>query len=247
LPVAKRTEIALHDVGVAYAVGALYYLGDWREMTRVHAERLRDAVDRDDVVAQQGLRTGRSCMAWLVADSVDEARRQLAAAEATLAPGFHLPHVLAVQAAANVELYAGDARGARARLDAAWPQIERIGATRLHHLRVELSVLRARLVLASGGDPRQALAVAAELDRDGGWAAAVGQLVRASAHAYLRDPRTASAALAAAEDQLAAAGMPGWVHVAKLRRGEPAGRAALVDAGAKNPEAFAALLVPWPS
>jgi tetratricopeptide (TPR) repeat protein/tRNA A-37 threonylcarbamoyl transferase component Bud32 len=243
------------DVGVTYAVGALYYLGDWREMARVHGERLRDALDRDDVVAQQSLRTGRSCMAWLVADRADDARDQLAAAEATLAPGFHLPHVLAVQAAVNVDLYTGDVRGARARLEAAWPQIDRIGAPRLHHLRVELDTLRARIALADGGDPRAALATAAELIRDGGWAGALGSVVRASALAQLGEIEPARAALAAADDQLAAAQMAGWLAVTRLRRAQldgdtarcTAARATLKELGTENPEAFCALLVPWPA
>ena len=84
---------------------------------RVHAQLLREAIDRGDVVAQQGLRTGRAILVWLVRDRADEARAQLAAAEASLAPGFQLPNVLALQAAANLELYAGDAgrRGAAPR------------------------------------------------------------------------------------------------------------------------------------
>ncbi len=246
------------DVGVAYAVGALYYLGDWREMVRVHAERLRDAVDRDDVVAQQGLRTGRSCMAWLVADAVDDGLRQLADAEATLAPGFHLPHVLAVQAAASLELLRRRRARRADRLAAAWPQIERIGATRLHHLRVELAALRARVALAAGDNPRLALAYAGEMVRDGSWSAALGQLVRAAALVRLRDPAGAKAELVAAAQQLASHNMNGWLQVARLRLGQLEGgqagtvraadaRAKLIEAGARNPDAFAALLVPWPS
>ena len=236
------------DVGETHAVGALYYLGEWRELARVHRALLRDAVDRGDVIAQQGLRSGRSILAWLIAGKPDEARRELAAAEATLAPNFHLPHVLAIQAAANIDLYAGDAARARRRLDDAWPNIERIGALRIQHLRVELAALRARVALADRRDARFALGIAAELLREGApWAAGLGHAVRAAALATQRDVDGARAALVAAEEQLGIAHMAGWREVVRLRRGVDGAREALANMGAVDPEAVAALLLPWPA
>ena len=101
-------------------------------------------------------------------------------------PGFHLPHVLAVQAACNIELYRGEAKAAARRLAAAWPEIDRVGALRLQQLRVELELLRARVALA---DPSRSIderakiarAIADDLMKEGvSWATGLGLLVRAS-------------------------------------------------------------------
>src|SRR5205807_2365207 len=189
------------------------------------------------------------------ADAPDEARRELAAAEATLAPNFHLPHVLAIQAAANIDLYTGNAAAARRRLDDAWPQIDRIGALRIQHLRVELAVLRARVVVADRGDPKILQAIATDLIREGApWATGLGHLVRAAALVTQRDDDAALVALHAAEEALAGAHMIGWLHVARLRRGQLEGSASRADAardllkdiGAVEPDKVATLLLPWP-
>jgi len=147
-------------------------------------------------------------------------------------------------------------------LDAAWPEIERIGALRLQQLRVELELLRARVALADTSRARDersrlALRIADELIKEGApWAVALGLLARASALALRDDHGGAADALAAADDQLASADMIGWLHVARLRRGmleggpggtarAEAARDFLKDLGAADPDAVAALLVPW--
>src|SRR5205814_1045409 len=119
------------DIGETYWLAALYYLGEWGEVMRQGQPILRDAIERGDVISQLGVRTGRSNLAWLIAGRPAEARAQLAAAEASLAEGFHLPHVLAIQAACNIDLYTDNPISASERLEAAWPQLERIGALRM--------------------------------------------------------------------------------------------------------------------
>ena len=57
-------------------------------------------------------------------------------------------------AAANIDLYIGDAVAVQRRIDAAWEPLDRIGVLRLQQPRVELALLRARTRLAlGGGDP----------------------------------------------------------------------------------------------
>jgi tetratricopeptide (TPR) repeat protein/tRNA A-37 threonylcarbamoyl transferase component Bud32 len=252
------------DIGETYWLAALYYLGEWREMMRQGLPILRDAIERGDIVSQLGVRTGRSNLAWLIAGRPDEARAQLAAAETSLAEGFHLPHVLAIQAACNIEIYMENASVAHERLEAAWPQLERIGALRMQHLRVELLVLRARIALADARRPlderlRLARSVSDELVKEGApWAIAIGLLVRASTQAARADDDGALVTLLAAESHLVDTEMLGWLHVARLRRGvleggpggaarAEAARDLLKDLGAQNPDQIAALLVPWPS
>jgi hypothetical protein len=248
------------DVAETYWLATLYYLGDWHELTRMTQALLREAIDRADIAAQQGLRTGAPSLAWLFADKADEARALLDAAEQTLAPGVHLPAVRALVSAASIDLYRGDAASARRRLDDAWPQLERAGMLRLQWLRVDLVMLRARVALADDDAPlgdrlRLAQTSADELAKEGvAWATALAHLLRAAA-ATTDD--VALDELLAADDALLATGMMGWLQVARLRRGRleggPGGVARaeaacdmLVDLGAVAPERVAGLLLPWP-
>ncbi len=250
------------DIGETYWLSALYYVGDWREMVRQAQLLLRDAIERNDLVAQLGVRTGRCNLAWLIAGRPDEARDQLEAAINVLAPGFHLPHVLAVQAACNVELYRGEVAAAGQRIEQAWPDIEKIGVLRIQQLRCELSYLRIRIALLDRTRPtderaRFVKSAAEELIKEGApWAVGIGLCARGAALDLRGDRAGAIASLVAGEEQLAASGMTGFMHIARMRRatleGGPAGiaRAAaardfLSDLGAADPDRIAALLIPW--
>jgi hypothetical protein len=259
--VGVRWEI---DIGETYWLATLYYLGEWREMMRQGQPILRDAIERGDVVSQLGVRTGRSNLAWLIAGRPEEARAQLADAEASLPEGFHMPRVLAIQAACNIDLFCGDVAVAWERLEAAWPQIDRIGALRMQHLRVELLSMRARIALA---DTRKSIEdrikiarpISDELIKEGApWAVALGLLIRASTQMFKGDPDSAFMTLHAAETHLVESDMQGWLGVARLRRAAleggaggaaraEAARDLLKDLGAANPDQIAALLVPWPT
>ena len=250
------------DVGESYWLATLAQLGEWRELHRQSTLLLHDAIERGDVVAQIAIRVRPAAFTWLIAGRPDEARAQLDAAERALAPRFHLPHVLAVLAACNIDLYCGDAAGAARRLDEVSPAIERLGVQRIQQLRVELELLRARIALADvrrsrDERVRSARGSADRLTDEGApWAAALGLLVRASTLALRGEHDAARVALTTAESMLAAADMAGWLAVAQLRRaeldGRPAGaeRAAaardqLREAGAADPDAVAAFLLPW--
>jgi eukaryotic-like serine/threonine-protein kinase len=177
------------DVGDTFWLSSLLYLGEWAEMARMTHLLLRDAIDRGDLVAQQNLRSGRCTFAWLLLDRADEARVQLDIAERSLREGFHLPHVAAITAAANIALYQHRADDAAKRLDDAWPMFEKLGCMRMQQLRVELVMLRARVELADTSHPiddraRFVRNMADELVKEGaGWAAGLGHMLRAGAHA----------------------------------------------------------------
>ena len=246
------------DIGEVYWLSSLYYLGEWRDMIRHANLLLRDALDRNDVVAQLGVRTGRCNFAWLIAGRPDEARAQLEAAIHSLPPGFHLPHVLAAQAACNIELYAGDVAAATKRLDQMWPDIERLGVLRMQQLRVELQYLRARTLVAERAE-KQLRVLGEDLIKEAApWAIALGLVTRAAGLHLRGDRDGAIGSLQAAEEQLVAAGMTGWLHIARMRRaaleGGPGGAArvqaardGLKDLGAAAPDRLAQLLVPWPT
>jgi hypothetical protein len=244
------------DIGETYWLSTLYYLGEWRELIRHTPMFVRDAIERGDVVAQLGARTGSCNLAWLIAGRPDEARAQLEAAHASLPGGFHLPHVLWVQAACNVDLDAGNITDAAKRLEETWPEIDRIGALRSQHLRVELQLLRARIMLAQGRRKLEAAKIADDLIKEGAsWANGIGHLIRAATE---RSFDEAMISLLAAEEDFVATGMSGWLYVARLRRGQlegglggaaraEAARDLLKDLGAVFPDRIASLLVPWPA
>jgi hypothetical protein len=82
--------------------------------------------------------------------------------------------------------------------------------------------------------------------------------VRAAALALKRQREQAIATLHAAEEQLVATGMAGWLHIARMRRGvlegsqggharAAAARDMLSDFGVADPDRFASVLVPWPA
>lgn len=248
------------DTGDTYWLATLFYLGDWRELARLTQLLLRDAIDRGDQVAQQSLRTGRSNAAWLMIGKPDEARAQLAISMPEM-EGFHLQHLSAAVAAASIDLYVGDAAGARKRLDDAWPSVDRLGVLRLQQPRVELLYLRARILLADprrDGALREAKSIGDELIKEAaGWAMGLGRLVHASVHAWLGDLGAALSDLDAAESQFQQAGMQGYLQIARLYRGAveggpgPTARAEaardfLKDLGALSPDRVAAFLMPWP-
>src|SRR5207249_4316415 len=96
------------DIAETYWLATLFYLGEWREMVRHANALLKEAIDRGDVVAQLGIRTGIGGLTWLINGRLDDARTQQAAAVQSLAPGFGLPHVFAMISACNLGIYAGD-------------------------------------------------------------------------------------------------------------------------------------------
>ena len=244
------------DIGDTYWLGALFYLGEWREMARQAQLLLREALERRDVIAQSWLRTGRCTSAWIIAGRVDEARQHVETATAMLGDGFQLPHLHAITAAAELDLFAGDAASAAHRLRDAWAQIERLGVLRMQVPRCELALLRARIALVSG-DPRGAREHATALSKeDAPWAIALGHLVTAACCAAEGEPHDALDAIRLAEPLLDDAGMLGFLHVARGYRGrleggaagmalEVAARDALVELGARDPEILANYLVPW--
>jgi tRNA A-37 threonylcarbamoyl transferase component Bud32/tetratricopeptide (TPR) repeat protein len=250
------------DIGDTFWLATLFYLGEWREMARLTQVLLREASDRGDVVAQQGLRAGRCNFAWLLINRPDEAQAQLTMAGQALGEGFHLPHVQVIVAQVNLDLYAGAAAAASRRLAEAWSSIEQLGVTRLQQPRIELNLLRARTLLADPAQPdrlRAARGLADEMLKEGaGWASGLGHLVRAAVFAWSDDLEAALGELALAEDELTACGMQGLLHVARLRRGSleggaggiaraEAARDQLRDLGAADPDRVAAHMLPWPA
>jgi hypothetical protein len=117
--------------------------------------------------------------------------------------------------------------------------------------------MRARTLVADTRNERHLRAIGEELVKEGAaWAVALGHIIRAMVNRF--DRETAIDQLLHAEEHLTAAGMTGWVHIARMRRaaleGGPGGAARalaardfLKDLGAADPDRLAELLMPWPA
>jgi ATP/maltotriose-dependent transcriptional regulator MalT len=161
--------------------------------------------------------------------------------------------------ACNIDLYCGNAGAAARRLAEAWPDLERHGLLRIQQMRVELELLRARVTLADTARPaeeraRLVRAIADSLADEGApWASALAACARAGAAALRGDRAAARSLLVTADGELRAADMAGWSEIVRLRRAEldgsdgdaRAAREQLAGAGAADPDAIAAALLPW--
>jgi hypothetical protein len=246
----------------------LFYLGDAREAGRLLPRLVREAMERGDSYAQDGLRAWRGHPSWLLMGRLDDARSHVFAVEdAHPAPGtIQVRHFHELIARVNIALYEGDGAAAQAQLDGGWPAIAGSGLLRVQILRIESALLRGRVALAygaAGDDARrramatQARTLAREVEREGGWAVPIGKLLRGGASALVGD-RDATALLEEAERGFTAHHMALLADVARLRRsqleGGTAGTARLTAAresmrerGVADVEAITRMLCPLPA
>ncbi len=232
------------------------------EMTRAPA--LSPGMRIEDLVRERATRLPLDAQALLAITSV--AARPLSVEIAALASqvlrddSFRLQDASLMIAAANIDLYIGDPAMAFSRIEAAWGQLEQIGCLRLQQPRIELALLRARVLLALGGvERRREARIHAELMIKEGapWATGLGHLIHASVHAFAGGDEAARAELLAGEEHLMSAGMLGYLQIARLRRGAIEGgaigaarsataREVLGGLGAVDTDQMIRYLVPWP-
>ncbi len=185
-------ELAITD---AYAMPALAYLGDLPELQKRVPRALASAMERGDFFNANTCRLGMPNLIWLV---IDQPLRALSEADAALSalfgnidvrsarmmgplqPSLYLtPHYHHLFAAAQADLYRGDAWSALRRVEAAWAQLRSAFFLRARVVRSEAQHLRGRVALAAANSaargeighvaPKQLLAIARS---------AVGQLER---------------------------------------------------------------------
>jgi len=252
------------DTATLYSLRSLLQLGQIAALRAELPDQLADAEARADRFAQTSIRAGELNFLWLALGDADTARRELDAA-ATIAETelVQLPHLQELVARARIDLYAGDAQRAHARIVERWPAIERSRLLRIQHQRVLLCGLRARTALAcarGGGQSRALLDEAArftnELARsDASWALAEAAMLRGCIGQALGDAQRAAISFDRAARDYATCDMALHAAIARLRCGKLAqdddGRAAVTESrewmqaqGIADPEAVAAVLAP---
>jgi hypothetical protein len=225
-----------------FGLAAAYWTGDLRGLQDEVAAQLSNSEARGDLFAQANVRTVASPLLALVDDDPLRARSEIERAVAAWPlDDFHVQHLNAALTLAQVELYDGRAGAAHERLQAIWRSFERSQLSRIQYFRVWARYVRACAAIALG-DVQHALSDARHLEREGGWAHAMGQILRAAcdrSEGRLGAWREAARLLEEAALDLFAA-------CARVRAGDAAGAEWLEAAGVRNTAALANALTPIP-
>ncbi len=211
-----------------FRLWALRFMGRIGDLIDLRDEAIADADRRGDRYLGSSARRFAT-ITWVARGNPDGALADLAAATWTPPePAFHIQHWFDLEARGEHALATGTAAEAMARLGPAYRRFERSLLRRGQVLRCNAAWVKARLLLAAGGDgAAEAAGVARRLRRERiGYAGLYAHLVGAGCAARAGDPDAAVAALTAAEETARALEMPIFEQVARLRRGQLLGGSA---------------------
>jgi hypothetical protein len=207
---------------------ALLMAGELKDLAASAGATMRSAEQRGDLFVMTGLRATVFFFLALARDEPERARGELRLVEAHLdGQTFHAQHMHHLLAAGQVDLYAGDAEAARARLARLWPTLERSFLLRIQVSRIGFLDQRARCHLAlAAASPSDAERVphlrvaerearAIEKERTP-WGDALAALLRAQIASLRGDREDAVVRLRAAVDAFVRFDMP--LHAAAARR-----------------------------
>jgi serine/threonine protein kinase len=243
----------------------LNFLGEHREVARLHAVLLAEAEELGDHHTSVQLRDGSLAIMWLAADDPDGARRNIEESMARWpSDRYLLQHWHRLYGEGEIELYLGDGAKAYARVDRDTKALSKSLLLRVQHMRVQTMFLRGRCAIASlDAEPgarrqrlRETLRLARRLDKEGmTWAAPFAAILRAAVTNALGNRSAAIDGLRHAIDLSRAADMHGYTRAARHRLGLLLGgdeghrlvaeaEREMADQGVRAPARFAATLVP---
>ena len=139
------------DIAQHYELGALAWLGRFEELRRRAPRVMREADARGNLYVSAMLRTGlANGLIQLQRDQVAQARGDAAEGLARWPQrGFRLSHYWNLYTNAQIDLYAGDAGSAHARMTRGWPSVKAAPQRRVQLSRVMITELRIRCLLAA--------------------------------------------------------------------------------------------------
>ena len=243
----------------------LNFLGEHRELARLHAVLLAEAEKLGDNHMSVQLRDGSLAIMWLAADDPDGARRN---AEESMAlwpsDRYLLQHWHRLYGEGEIELYEGDGARAYARVDRDTKALKKSLLLRIQHMRAQTMFLRGRCAIASlEAEPAlrsqrllETRRLARRLEREGmAWTAPFVAILRAAAANAEGNRSAAIAGLRAAVDLATAADMSGYARAVRHQLGLLLGGTegerlvaeaaeAMSEEGVLAPARFAATLVP---
>lgn len=215
-----------------YALRAMFFLGDLRQLNRESAALVQDARERGDVYALAGLRLRGGYLSYLILDNVEQAR--LEAEEGIrqwTSQGHHIQHFFYLAAQVEIELYVGNGIKAWDMLAARWKAFSKSLLFRVQTLLIEFHFLRARSGLSAFGQEtdikrqtlylKQAEADAQRIEKEHmEWCQGIPEVIRAGIAACEGRRDDAIRLLTDAETNFQNANM--WLHstAARYRRGQ---------------------------
>jgi serine/threonine protein kinase/tetratricopeptide (TPR) repeat protein len=187
VPGASWEQATMHH----FAMMALFYLGELRELCRRQPLYLRDANERGDVYASVSMRAGFASLVWLASGTPDEARRDIAEAMKSWSQkGCHLEHFYELVGLVHADLYEGRAREALARIETRLHDMRRAHLTRIGTVRIRTIEMHGRCALAvAARHPEEHRTLLAAVVRDARaiererapWAMPLARMLRAGA------------------------------------------------------------------
>jgi len=245
---------------------AQVYLGSLKSLGQMLPERLREAELQGNLYAVCALPSSISVLHWIARDDVAGGRQAIARIlERWSLRGYQIQHWNEMSSNALLDLYVGDALGARRRVEEGFVPMSKSLLTRVQLLRFEVHELQTRTALAAarvtkGSEREQYLRVAEQygdkLGKEGMlWTDAIATLRRAGIRSALEDKDGAVRELLAAVTQCDAADLGLHAAAARVRLGEllggdegaalrEVGLAALRSEDVKKPDAMVALFAP---
>jgi hypothetical protein len=235
------------------STGALTLLGDLDALAARLPRLVREAIDRGDVLGAANLQLGLTGIHPLARDDPAGARAMVDdATRAWPRLGFYLQRFNAAYTRAEIALYEGDGREARARVVEVWPLLRRGFLLEVPFLRVMAIHLRARAALGAARrapEPerasllREAAGDARALGGERlGWARAFGALIDAGV-AAARGASDAAARYTVAAEALAASETHLYAAAARARAGEDVATW-METHGVSNPARIVRVLAP---
>ena len=243
----------------------LNFLGEHREVARLHGVLLAEAEELGDHHTAVQLRDGSLAIMWLAADDPDGARRNVEESMASWpSDRYLLQHWHRLYGEGEIELYVGDGARAYARIDRDTHALNKSLLLRVQHMRAQTMFLRGRCAVASlDAEPasrrerlRETRRLARLLDKEGmAWTAPFAAILRAAAANASGDRRGAIAGLRDVVNLARTADMHGYARAAShqlgLLLGGDEGQRLVAEAqremaaqGVRVPARFAATLVP---
>jgi serine/threonine protein kinase len=243
----------------------LNFLGEHRELARLHPILLAEAEELGDHHTSVQLRDGSLAIMWLAADDPDGARRNVDESMASWpSDRYLLQHWHRLYGEGEIELYVGDGAKAYARVDRDTNALKKSLLLRVQHMRVQTMFLRGRCAIASlDAEPasrrqrlRETRRLARLLNKEGmAWTAPFAAILRAATANASGDRSGAMAGLRDAVDLARTAEMHGYARAAThqlgLLLGGDEGQRLIAEAeremaaqGVRVPARFAATLVP---
>ncbi len=204
---------------------ALHWVGRFPELEEFLMRSIRDGEERGNHYLSTTLRTAALPFVRLAADDSLAARQEVKTALERWTPQrFHVQHMYALRAEAQIDVYEGNGRGALDRLAREWKEASQSLVLRISYARTILLDVRARAALraAVGAADQAALLAAALADArtiagdKRSWSAPLATLIHACVAAVRGDKATATARFAEAATGFDAASMA--LHAAAARR-----------------------------